>query len=144
MIRRPPRSTRTDTLFPYTTLFRSQDIGTRGQRQADFQAAFFAVGKLGYRRISLMRQCHQLDGRIDLLIQNLGMMQPAQHIDAELAAAARQHWNHCVLPDRKPFEQLIDLIAFAHAQLAARRYADPRTEERLDRKRWVRTWKTWL
>src|SRR3546814_9171343 len=26
MIRRPPRSTRTDTLFPYTTLFRSQRI----------------------------------------------------------------------------------------------------------------------
>src|SRR3546814_9454725 len=25
MIRRPPRSTRTDTLFPYTTLFRSRD-----------------------------------------------------------------------------------------------------------------------
>src|SRR3546814_10090089 len=27
MIRRPPRSTRTDTLFPYTTLFRSPDGG---------------------------------------------------------------------------------------------------------------------
>src|SRR3546814_10217426 len=27
MIRRPPRSTRTDTLFPYTTLFRSVGIG---------------------------------------------------------------------------------------------------------------------
>src|SRR3546814_3455082 len=26
MIRRPPRSTRTDTLFPYTTLFRSQNF----------------------------------------------------------------------------------------------------------------------
>src|SRR3546814_11686055 len=26
MIRRPPRSTRTDTLFPYTTLFRSGKI----------------------------------------------------------------------------------------------------------------------
>src|SRR3546814_5135597 len=26
MIRRPPRSTRTDTLFPYTTLFRSLDL----------------------------------------------------------------------------------------------------------------------
>src|SRR3546814_1582033 len=26
MIRRPPRSTRTDTLFPYTTLFRSQGL----------------------------------------------------------------------------------------------------------------------
>src|SRR3546814_8730576 len=31
MIRRPPRSTRTDTLFPYTTLFRS-----RGRRPAEF------------------------------------------------------------------------------------------------------------
>src|SRR3546814_4973255 len=31
MIRRPPRSTRTDTLFPYTTLFRSDGIS-----QADF------------------------------------------------------------------------------------------------------------
>src|SRR3546814_1410763 len=27
MIRRPPRSTRTDTLFPYTTLFRSEGRG---------------------------------------------------------------------------------------------------------------------
>src|SRR3546814_13783988 len=27
MIRRPPRSTRTDTLFPYTTLFRSKRAG---------------------------------------------------------------------------------------------------------------------
>src|SRR3546814_8500842 len=31
MIRRPPRSTRTDTLFPYTTLFRSpiDEVGSR-------------------------------------------------------------------------------------------------------------------
>src|SRR3546814_2708852 len=29
MIRRPPRSTRTDTLFPYTTLFRSLRAGIR-------------------------------------------------------------------------------------------------------------------
>src|SRR3546814_2436306 len=32
MIRRPPRSTRTDTLFPYTTLFRS-DRPARGDRR---------------------------------------------------------------------------------------------------------------
>src|SRR3546814_11357137 len=31
MIRRPPRSTRTDTLFPYTTLFRSlPSLGAQG------------------------------------------------------------------------------------------------------------------
>src|SRR3546814_3844368 len=29
MLRRPPRSTRTDTLFPYTTLFRSSAAGGR-------------------------------------------------------------------------------------------------------------------
>src|SRR3546814_9783546 len=34
MIRRPPRSTRTDTLFPYTTLFRSKSYdGWRWQRE---------------------------------------------------------------------------------------------------------------
>src|SRR3546814_9528144 len=32
MIRRPPRSTRTDTLFPYTTLFRSPESGRNGWR----------------------------------------------------------------------------------------------------------------
>src|SRR3546814_8786958 len=31
MIRRPPRSTRTDTLFPYTTLFRSAGDGLAGR-----------------------------------------------------------------------------------------------------------------
>src|SRR3546814_1143596 len=40
MIRRPPRSTRTDTLFPYTTLFRSgrgtlESIGAAGELQRD-------------------------------------------------------------------------------------------------------------
>src|SRR3546814_11980934 len=32
MIRRPPRSTRTDTLFPYTTLFRSFDYDKRSDK----------------------------------------------------------------------------------------------------------------
>src|SRR3546814_15322253 len=34
MIRRPPRSTRTDTLFPYTTPFRSQDRRRAGRPYA--------------------------------------------------------------------------------------------------------------
>src|SRR3546814_18723355 len=32
MIRRPPRTTRTDTLFPYTTLFRSARVSEQGER----------------------------------------------------------------------------------------------------------------
>src|SRR3546814_12892063 len=35
MIRRPPRSTRTDTLFPYTTLFRSRGARCFPRRPAD-------------------------------------------------------------------------------------------------------------
>src|SRR3546814_4065517 len=36
MIRRPPRSTRTDTLFPYTTLFRSLKVALiHGRMKAD-------------------------------------------------------------------------------------------------------------
>src|SRR3546814_17725722 len=34
MIRRPPRSTRTDTLFPYTTLFRSSAPGFERERRS--------------------------------------------------------------------------------------------------------------
>src|SRR3546814_12863705 len=35
MIRRPPRSTRTDTLFPYTTLFRSSEGAADGRRPGE-------------------------------------------------------------------------------------------------------------
>src|SRR3546814_20506844 len=35
MLRRPPRATRTDTLFPYTTLFRSLGAQTLGQLADD-------------------------------------------------------------------------------------------------------------
>src|SRR3546814_14537651 len=41
MIRRPPRSTRTDTLFPYTTLFRSRRR-PRGRRAARRKLGGFA------------------------------------------------------------------------------------------------------
>src|SRR3546814_2078183 len=36
MIRRPPRSTRTDPLFPYTTLFRSYQPAPAGEASWDF------------------------------------------------------------------------------------------------------------
>src|SRR3546814_4152910 len=39
MIRRPPRSTRTDTLFPYTTLFRSGRTPVHERRRADRRLA---------------------------------------------------------------------------------------------------------
>src|SRR3546814_13831196 len=43
MIRRPPRSTRTDTLFPYTTLFRSAGPDAPPVPFADLAAAIVAL-----------------------------------------------------------------------------------------------------
>src|SRR3546814_17580512 len=50
MIRRPPRSTRTDTLFPYTTLFRSAfgvEHGGRGDADGRLAAAHLAIDDRG-------------------------------------------------------------------------------------------------
>src|SRR3546814_12445032 len=43
MIRRPPRSTRTDTLFPYTTLFRSGRAAALADAQATAEAEYDAA-----------------------------------------------------------------------------------------------------
>src|SRR3546814_8225667 len=55
MIRRPPRSTRTDTLFPYTTLFRSlaraDDRGGGGGREDAVAADQHAGGAVGRRHL---------------------------------------------------------------------------------------------
>src|SRR3546814_9967179 len=51
MIRRPPRSTRTDTLFPYTTLFRSIGI-------ARIQCVEPAAVEFGERGLRLQRPAY--------------------------------------------------------------------------------------
>src|SRR3546814_19712356 len=58
MIRRPPRSTRTDTLLPYTTLFRSRADGPAEVRpvgEAEFVAGVGAMsdsGRYGATRVA--------------------------------------------------------------------------------------------
>src|SRR3546814_17916639 len=65
MIRRPPRSTRTDTLFPYTTLFRSVEAGRQKAAQAIVDAptvmleagiAVLAVGDEPVDQLDLRRR----------------------------------------------------------------------------------------
>src|SRR3546814_15759478 len=53
MIRRPPRSTRTDTLFPYTTLFRSIFLLDRPQQAARL-VEISVVGPAVERRETLL------------------------------------------------------------------------------------------
>src|SRR3546814_16123129 len=56
MIRRPPRSTRTDTLFPYTTLFRSIVVNVAGLEPDEalrlFQRRSNSVGGPGERDLA--------------------------------------------------------------------------------------------
>src|SRR3546814_3739280 len=51
MIRRPPRSTRTDTLFPYTTLFRSVTCAWRVAAQLGIIATGFDAACVGQSAI---------------------------------------------------------------------------------------------
>src|SRR3546814_20310550 len=44
LIRRPPRSTRTDTLFPFTTLFGSEVVGAQPHQPGEFQRGGDAGG----------------------------------------------------------------------------------------------------
>src|SRR3546814_9643186 len=83
MIRRPPRSTRTDTLLPYTTLFRSAD---RQGEAAEFQRGAEAVlvgavvadkdrataGETGQRHEAADRGALRLAGVLDLPDQTAG------------------------------------------------------------------------
>src|SRR3546814_8663951 len=59
MIRRPPRSTRTDTLFPYTTLFRSIRLPGRRSR-IYWQVRFFARDR---RALAAVRRTAQRQKR---------------------------------------------------------------------------------
>src|SRR3546814_1813829 len=52
MIRRPPRSTRTDTLFPYTTLFRSKRI------TAETCIHFLRFDRGDYERLGHLIKCN--------------------------------------------------------------------------------------
>src|SRR3546814_18582966 len=64
MIRRPPRSTRTDTLFPYTTLFRSGTVlvDAGAGRTLLLQGAQGVVGDLVSIDVGGRTVTHGLDG----------------------------------------------------------------------------------
>src|SRR3546814_17782392 len=81
MIRRPPRSTRTDTLFPYTTLFRS--LGRRL-----FPARLATLGLGGAHHVD--EAFELVDGGVDvdaLLLQQLDPILTLRDRDAALSLA---------------------------------------------------------
>src|SRR3546814_3208181 len=85
MIRRPPRSTRTDTLFPYTTLFRSVEQDRTAEAEADADHRHLGEGRDTHRGdvAGQVVRHHQVDG---LAAEDAGT--------GELAAAAQRSEEH--------------------------------------------------
>src|SRR3546814_12717886 len=122
MIRLPPRSTRTDTLFPYTTLFRSHRavpgcardlvregrVGTRSKRRKRSRSR----GHLSQRRVQDNRRsgrCPALLGRLgtwsrqsgppslSLGHASLGVRSAESRVGKECVSTCRSGWS----PDHK-------------------------------------------
>src|SRR3546814_1457887 len=87
MIRRPPRSTRTDTLVPYTTLFRSRQVlGRAGRREGAghrkqrdlaaleeiLRADLFGAGLGGLDEIGVRQAIANADGHVGYFLLMVG------------------------------------------------------------------------
>src|SRR3546814_4185505 len=84
MIRRPPRSTRTDTLFPYTTLFRSKSVldlvsqrrAVGGERLLEkIQGPLLGLGSIGPETV----------------LSELGLLPAGRHRDQLLVERSEEH-----------------------------------------------------
>src|SRR3546814_3185046 len=98
MLRRPPRSTRTDTLFPYTTLFRTHRLAHRRRAPPAIQSAAEGTG---------MKRGHDLSGVMkfatspawgehlgEALGDHLGLAMEEFDFEAdELADIVGDHWE---------------------------------------------------
>src|SRR3546814_6031787 len=89
MIRRPPRSTRTDTLFPYTTLFRSSCIfrwNAGSERVAHAQ-----VGATRFHPVGGLAEGIDTVACDQVLLGNRGLLvEDVEQVEEELELADRQ------------------------------------------------------
>src|SRR3546814_5530925 len=115
MIRRPPRSTRTDTLFPYTTLFRSQ------HRNDENSAHFFLPPR---------KWASGLCRTTAYAIVYEARIAQAMDFTRRLAAVRRARPARCFLPHTRPKE---------HPSMARHR---PNVVELASRDRPAAHWKT--
>src|SRR3546814_11637494 len=83
MIRRPPRSTRTDTLFPYTTLFRSPADAPAFSSQLSFD-----LHSYGYVLLDLGLRLLEMDA--ERIQARLAFEQAATALEAVIAKGTNQ------------------------------------------------------
>src|SRR3546814_13568657 len=96
MLRRPPRSTRTDTLFPYTTLFRSDRDLRRDGRVQIVEANAWLIGE----EFAAARGAAAIGERRDIDDRRRG-----RHIGQPPFAAPRRHEYGAVIPRFRPLRK---------------------------------------
>src|SRR3546814_16146355 len=120
MIRRPPRSTRTDTLFPYTTLFRSTEpkLGIRASATCEIELDDYVVQAdevLGEEGHGFKIAMGVLDaGRIGIASQAIGIARAAYEATLEYVR------------ERKAFGQPIGAFQMPQAKIADLKRSDRR------------------
>src|SRR3546814_18985516 len=132
MLRRPPRSTRTDTLFPYTTRFRSLD--RRGARRARNERNEDDAERQGRQRDVGEERAEALEGAaVALHRQKLKLHR--DDVDQDIAEHEDRHGE---ADDREQHDEAVEEAAGFTRGDGAERHSD-RTEERRVGKEGVRT-----
>src|SRR3546814_20531112 len=96
MKRRPPRSTRTDTLFPYTTLFRSKALGRRAKTDPVDAAVLQRFGDLVQPAVSVVPSAAQAklrdltQRRVQLVNMRVAEINRSHQASPALAASHRR------------------------------------------------------
>src|SRR3546814_18643670 len=99
MIRRPPRSTRTDTLFPYTTLFRSDLAQLRAHllgRVSFFLESSVDESRQVSRDLSVLRaEITELESRVDREAKEIKLRRAENKI-SQFSSEERSVGKECV------------------------------------------------
>src|SRR3546814_6919090 len=120
MVRRPPRSTRTDTLFPYTTLFRSLqlDVGVDlvvGEHAAlgEEGAVLIEVLQRLAQRAADRRDVGQLLGRqvVQVLVHRVAWMD----LVLDAVEAGHQHRREAEIRSEEHTSELQSLMRISYA-----------------------------
>src|SRR3546814_18398070 len=118
MRRRPPRSTRTDTLFPYTTLFRSSGMVGRPQAQKlldpELQVPARVAASFGRPQEALAQEVRQQQVERHAQVVGADIEEPARG-PGEAVVAAR------VVGQQRPQQQRVEKGALRCRRLPADR-----------------------
>src|SRR3546814_8116888 len=113
MIRRPPRSTRTDTLFPYTTLFRSEKVeASAAEIQADGGQARALVGDASQEEdAATFAAAAEAWAPLAVAVHNAGTNRRDSFLDLEVAHFEqlwREHTLGAFLTGREAARRMVD------------------------------------